>query len=56
MVFDLVNFRQSPEVAIFAGEARGDEGTHYLKRKLDADHARAQAENIAVIMLARLMT
>ena len=54
-LFNLINFRKSSQMSLFAREAGGDEGAHDLKRKLVSDDARAQTEDVAIIMLARLM-
>src|ERR1043165_3013718 len=55
-LFDFIDFCKSSAMTLFAREARGDEGAHDLKRQLVTDDARAQTEDVAVIMLARLVS
>ena len=56
MTFYVVDFRQPPTMALFSCEARVDESTHDLQRKLASDDTRAETEHVAVIMLARLVS
>ena len=55
LVFDGLDLPEPADVALLAGELRERERRHDLRRQRGADHARAEAEHVDVVVLDRLV-
>ena len=53
--FQLLDLLQSSDVTLAAVETCREEGAHELRRELAADHLRAEAEHVHVVVLDALV-
>ena len=55
LVLDRLDLAQAADVPLLAGELGGQEGADHLARQRRADHARAQAQHVHVVVLDALV-